>query len=164
MDEVEARELLRQQLAEFKAAQGMLTTARATMESSRLIIAGICKRYPNLETGVSMAELQADPWESGEKPRGSEAVLATLQVNENQWFTVAQMVQALDDRGWLPESENPANAVRTALERLVTAKDTHVEKGRRKHDQTVVYRFTEMVDDPWEKPLPGGGFDEEPPF
>ena len=85
-----------------------------------------------------------------------------LQVAENQWFTVMQMVEALDERNWLPDSQNPPNAVRAALERLVTANDSHVEKGKY-NNGTVIYRYhDEAIQAHSPKPVSGYGFDEEP--
>ena len=49
------------------------------------------------------------------------------------------MVTQLTQPGWLPDSDNPAPAVRTALERLVAAGE--VTKGR-DDTGTVTFRYT----------------------
>ena len=92
--------------------------------------------------------------ESSERPRGAEAILSILQVEENTWFNVKEVVKLLEERGWLPESDNPPNAVRTALVRLVAAVDSNVQKGST-NGGTVVYRYHEPED-------PGHGYSEEP--
>jgi len=137
----EARDLLRKCQRERKEAREMVAVGQATFESSQLIIQGILKRFPDLAVEEKAWE---DLWETQtERPRGAQAVLSVLQVDENQWYTVVKMVDVLAERGWLPpESENPANAVRAALERLVAAKDSDVEKGKTTSG-TVMYRYHE---------------------
>jgi hypothetical protein len=137
----EARDLLRKCQRDRKEAREMVTAGQATVESAQLIIQGILKRFPDL--AVEEREWE-ELWEAQtERPRGAQAVLSVLQVDENQWYTVVKMVDVLAERGWLPpESENPANAVRTALERLVAAKDGNVEKSRTTSG-TVIYRYHE---------------------
>jgi hypothetical protein len=94
-------------------------------------------------------ETSDDYHQDDDTPRGAEAVLRVLQVNENASFSVAQMVAALESRGWLPESEggDPANAVRTALERVLN-RNPGVKKLRKAG--AVAYRYNEP------EPEPGG--------
>jgi len=146
----EARQLLRRCQEDRQRAKEAVQAAQATIESSQLIIQGILKGFPEL---ADDEKEWGDLWEpEHERPRGAEAVLSILQVDENKWFSVMQMVQSLTERNWLPDSENPPNAVRAALERLVAADGNSVEKGRTKTG-TVVYRYHE------EEPP---SFDEEP--
>ncbi len=157
----EARELLRECQRDRDEGRMAVAAGQATIESAQLIIQGILKRFPDL--GADEQEWGGDLWEpKGDRPRGSEAVLSLLQVAENQWFTVVEMTEALEERNWLPESQNPPNAVRAALERLVAASDSHVEKGKY-NSGTVVYRYhNETSQVPSSLPAPGYGFDEEP--
>jgi hypothetical protein len=150
----EARDLLRRCQQDRQDAREAVAAAQATFESSRLIIQGIIKRFPEL---ADDEQEWGQLWETEtERPRGAEAVLSILQVDENKWSSVAGMVNELADRNWLPESENPSNAVRAALERLVAIPDNHVEKGKTETG-TVVYRYHEP------EPAKGGyGHDEEP--
>ncbi|MGA3215426.1 MAG: hypothetical protein ABSD97_07025 [Acidimicrobiales bacterium] len=144
----QARYLLEESQREREAAREQLAGAQVTLESTQLIIQGLLKRYPDLAADVQDVDL----WEpAATRLRGAEAVLSVLQVEENQWMTVAAVVGALDQRSLLPESDNPANAVRTALERLVAA-GSGVEKGRLNPNGTVVYRYHE----------PEPSYDEEP--
>jgi hypothetical protein len=141
MDMDEARDLLSRALKDQREARAAQADAEATVESSRLIIQGVLRRYPALAEDAR-AEAAAEGWDSGEvAPRGAEAVLRVLQVNENKTYSVPDMVQALNDRGWLPDSDDPANAVRTAMERLRTANTPGVKKFRK--EGTVLYRFNE---------------------
>ena len=129
VDIEEAQELLRRAQHDRDDATTALETAQATIESSQLIIQGIVRRFPELKGD----EKDWEPWEPPERverPRGSEAVLQILQVAENKWHDISDLVAALDSHGLLPNSANPANAVRTAVERLVSAEGAHVEKSR----------------------------------
>lgn len=75
-----------------------------------------------------------------EAPRGAEAVPIILQGSPNQWFYVSELVEALKVRGWLPDSDNPANAVRTALERVMSTPSSDVFKTRRNNKVLYSYR------------------------
>jgi hypothetical protein len=152
MDIEEARELLRRSENDRAEARTQVMNAQATLDSSRLIIQGILRRYPDLaDEEITLDVAWAD---EPDKPRGAEAVLQILQVDENQWFSVKGLVRELEDRGWLPDSPNPANAVRAALERLVGTHASGVKKARDNED-VVVYSYEEP-------PKRGYGFDEEP--
>jgi hypothetical protein len=152
----EAQELLRRAQRDRDEATTALQNAQATIESSQLIIQGIVRRFPELQDSAT-DWATFEPPDPVERPRGSEAVLQILQVAENMWFSISELVAALDERELLPASANPANAVRTAVERLVAAEDSNVEKGRRKNG-TVAYRYHE----PEPPPAPPGYGDEEP--
>jgi len=161
MDREEARILLRQCQRDRREAAEAAKAAADTVESTRLIIEGILRRFPELsEDEQEWGDLS---WEVEGQPRGDKAVLSILQVNENDWFSVFDMTEAMAQRGWLPTSENPQNAIRTALERLVTS-DMRVEKGKRS-DNRVVYRYSEEAGNEAmrsEAQTAGYGFDEEP--
>jgi hypothetical protein len=141
MDLDEARDLLSRTEQERMDARTQIRSARTTLESCRLIIQGIVKRYPELES----EDLGADDgeWElEDERPTGMEAVYRILLASEGSKFSVRGMVAELKSRGWTPNSATPANAVRTALERLRASPATAVSKGTNS-DGTVVYWYGE---------------------
>ena|SRR5579862_8231293 len=154
MELTQARELLEECKRDRVLAQVQAQAARAKSESATLIIQGLLRRFPELREEAPVADRD---WEIKvtDGPTGADAVLQILQVDEGQGYTVREMVAALEERGWLPQSENPPNAVRTALERL-RAQNIGVSKGRNRHD-VVTYWFNEP--DP---PKGGYGYDEEP--
>jgi hypothetical protein len=147
MELEEARDLLRRSQEEYQEANEMIKSAQATIESTQLIIRGILKRYPELAETE-----QVDGLDLREPPplRGAEAVLDVLRVNEGKTYSVTEMMQALKRQNSLPDSENPAPAVRTALERLL-AGGKGVTKSRTAKG-TVVYRY-DAAD---EGPTPSG--------
>ncbi len=148
MELEESRDLLRRCQQDRKAARDALSTAEATIESSGLIIQGILRAFPELINEADEAEdIFGAAKEPAERLKGAEAILSVLQVSENQWFSVMDMTNVLDNRGWLPESANPPNAVRSALERIF-ASERSVEKGTR-NDGTVVYRYHEQKEEPF---------------
>jgi hypothetical protein len=164
VEKQEAEELLRRAQRDGEEARAALATAEATIESSQLIIQGVLRRFP---------ELQDEPWvnrpESVERPargmdaveqpaRGMDAVEQVLLVDEDQWFTISKLVDKLAEIGSLPDSANPPNAVRTAVERLRAAEGSNIEKAR-SQSGAVIYRYHEP------EPEPTGGYqsyDEEP--
>lgn len=141
MNVYEAQQILVGAIADRREARAALVEAEATLESSRLIIQGILRRFPELAEDAQQ-DAGAEAWE-GEPapPKGAEAVLKVLQVNENRMFSVADMVEALAEQGWSPDSKDHPNAVRTALERLLNSKTPGVKKFRR--EGAVLYRFNE---------------------
>jgi hypothetical protein len=155
----EARDLLRKCQDDREGARESMRAAAATIESSQLIIQGVLKRFPELAVEEGESGELWEP-ESTDRPRGSEAVLSILLVAEDQWFSVLEVVEALAERSLLPASDNPANAVRTALERLKGTPSSHVHKGRR-NSGTVVYRYSEQEGGTPPEPQ-GYGYSEEP--
>jgi hypothetical protein len=153
MDIEQARDLLLGALKDWADADELKREADARIESDKLLVQAAVTRFPELRIEVADAALLAD-WgrvPGDETPKGSDAVLQILQVHENAYFTVQAMVNALEERGWLPNSANPPNAVRTALERLVATPDSGVVKDARGNG-AVSYAYYE----------PKKGFDEEP--
>jgi len=91
-------------------------------------------------------------------PKGAEAVRLILQESPNEWFFVSELVQALKARNWLPDSDNPANAVRTTLERLFNTPDSDVKKSRDINDK-VIYSYR-----PDDAPAEPPSYNDEEPF
>lgn len=115
----------------------------------RKMIDGLVEMFPALEDLLPEdLDDEEDP-----RPRGAEAVRRILADRKGNWFAVPAIVDILDRNNWMPESSNPANAVRTALERLVEREV--IEKGR-STEGVVIYRH------PQPPPPRVGGYDEEP--
>jgi len=104
---------------------------RASREAAGLkkIIRAYMDMFPELEDerGALVSEMLT---EGDDTPRGVEAVRKILHANPQERLYVSHLVEQLKARGWLPDSENPANAVRTTLERLVASPDSDVYKVR----------------------------------
>jgi hypothetical protein len=143
MNKESARELLRASRTDREEAREAVARGQAIIESAGLIIQGVLRAFPELaEEEQEFGELW-DPEQTDRPLRSGEAILQILQLQEDEWVSVQEMVEGLDRRGWLPEGENPANAVRTALERLV-ASNPHVEKGKPYENGSVRYRFSDL--------------------
>jgi hypothetical protein len=117
-----------------------LSDARLIEESAhrrvvgiRRILDGLVEMFPALEDLLPEDLDEDEP----PRPRGAQAALRALGEVPGTWFTVPMIVSNLSVRGWEPASSNPANAVRTALERLV--KTGAIEKGRSTQSE-VIYR------------------------
>ncbi|MDA4131499.1 MAG: hypothetical protein OK454_00025, partial [Thaumarchaeota archaeon] len=138
MNREEARTLLRQCQLDRSDAIEAAKVAAATVESTRLIIEGILKRYPDLsEEEQEWGEM---PGENEEQPRGDKAILAVLQEYEDHLFPVGDMVVTLVSKGWINETPNSGNAVRSALERLRSS-TPGVDKVRT--GKGMAYRYSE---------------------
>jgi len=109
-----------------------------------LVIKGILRLFPDLESGDEFEWGESD--EAVEHPRGAEAVRAIMKDAPLVWYTIPEMVEALADRDWLPQSDNPANAVRAALTRAVAQGVWGVQRGRRNDDGLVVFRYNPEKD------------------
>jgi hypothetical protein len=158
--EVEEAELLICRLVGELREQRLLAE-KASRQAAALnkIIAGYLEMFPALGSLVDDDALLHLEYTDDDAPKGAEAVRIILQESPDQWFYVSRLVQELRERGWLPDSDNPANAVRTALERLINTSDSDVKKGRDSNNR-VVYSY--RPDDA--PPLPPAGYDDEEPF
>jgi hypothetical protein len=113
--------------------------ARAREDGMRTVIAGILKIYPDLATEIEVPMASSNG--TAGRPRGAEAAQQILMSTPNKWFSVDMVVSDLGYRGWLPDSPQPANAVRTALERLITTDPEHFFKDKGEKTGKVVYAF-----------------------
>ena len=77
---------------------------------------------------------------SGPPPKGQDAVLAVLQDprSPSRRWTVGEMTEELFERDWKPDSGQPSNAVRGALNRLL---DTHPRVRRTRSDDGMRYWY-----------------------
>jgi hypothetical protein len=123
MDRTQALGILRTSYAELTEATEAVERERVRVESMTSIVGGILKLFPDLAVEAGIAP---DP---GPRPEGQEAVIRILKEFPGQQFTVLGMVDALAERDWLPMSQSPGNAVRTALARAEAAEE-HVKKVR----------------------------------
>ncbi len=129
MEQSEARravEVLRRELAE---AQAVVASAQRRAAALDKLVEGYLELFP----GLAEPDPNGTADSGAEKaPRGQDAVLKVMESIESKgrYWTLAAMVDALTKHGWLPESKGkPANAIRTALDRLAE-RDDRVHKGR----------------------------------
>lgn len=138
LTEENAAVLVGQLLGEVDEARKAMEGAQRREAAARKIIDGLIELFPSAEDWLP-EDFEDD---GAPRPRGAEAVRRVLvEMGEGRWCTVPAIVGMLDARDWLPKSSNPANAVRSALERLV--EDGRIEKSKTTDSGTVVYRFPE---------------------
>jgi hypothetical protein len=75
-----------------------------------------------------------------DRPRGQEAVRRVMVDSPGKWWTVGAMVKELEHRDWLPDTEAPAPAVRTSMERLAASPHYAITKDKGKSG-AVTYRY-----------------------
>lgn len=141
---------------------GQLGESREEVDRAQRRAVGIRKMIDALvEMFPAVEDVLPDDLDPDEvRPRGAEAVYRVLADRMGKWWRVESIVEFLEEEEWLPDSANPAKAVRSALERGVTAGD--LEKGRSKDGGLVIYRVPPPKPPTPPKAGPGGGFDEEP--
>jgi hypothetical protein len=155
MDVGEGRQLLSNWAMELRMHRQRAADSARKISAIQKIVAGLLEMFPELAGEFDLeTEFKADG-----VPRGAEAVRIVLQESPNEWFYVSALVDELRARGWLPESENPANAVRAALERLIATPGSDVKKGRDGMQNKVAYSY--RPDDAPPDPEPPR-YDEEP--
>jgi hypothetical protein len=86
---------------------------------------GLFEMFPELKQGLD--QTTADEPDDG-TPRGQEAVKRVLADSPGRGWTVSGLVEELYHRGWQPNSRDPANAVRVALERVVASDPAQFRK------------------------------------
>jgi hypothetical protein len=136
LDDEAAAQLLSDLLKQLAGEREEAQRAERRAEGIRKVIDGLVEMFP------ALWEMLPEDLDGDEetRPRGSEAVRRVLLENRGDWFTVGGVVGLLGQQGWGPTSKSPANAVRTALERLVERDD--IEKTRSTKG-AVIYRLPE---------------------
>jgi hypothetical protein len=147
LNQDDAKGLVAQLLAQLAEAREAVERSERRATGIRKMVDGLVEMFPALE------DLLPEDLDNDEepRPRGAEAVRRVLADRQGDWFTVTHIVGLLDKQNWMPNSSNPANAVRTALERLV---DTGGIEKNRSTTGAVIYRYL----------LPPSPDDQEEPF
>ncbi len=146
LNEKQAEELGRELLAQLLDTRNAVERLQRREVGIRKVLDGVIEMFPAVED-LLPEDLDDD---NEPRPRGAEAVRRVLAGDPDTWYTVTAVVGALRMREWLPNSSNPSNAVRTALERLVDSKKVRKD---RTDKGLVVYRHLE-----------GPTYDDEEPF
>jgi hypothetical protein len=146
VDRIEATRILEEAVQARQQAREAVRQGKMTADGMTLVIKGILRLFPDLESGDEF-EWGHSEEEAVEHPRGAEAVRAVMKSSPMVWYTIPEMVDALAERDWLPQSDSPANAVRGALTRAATQAAWGVQKGRQKGpDGLVVFRYNPEKD------------------
>ena len=151
--------------AEMTAARELAVANAQQATALQKIIWGYVEMYPELgklvEGQMDLPHAPPPPTDAG-APRGAEAVRFILQAEPGYPFYVSEVVDRLRNRGWLPAgSDNPANAIRTALERLVASAEDDVYKGQMRTVQGAKVTYTYDPDRAPANQGAGYGFEEE---
>ncbi len=140
LDEAGARRTVKQLLDQLKAAREAVEAAQRRAAGFRKMIDALVEMFPAIEDHLPEDLDEDEP----AHPRGAGAVWEVLGERMNQWFTVPTIVGFLERKGWAPQSSNPANAVRSALERLVESDEI---KKSRSTTGSVIYRVYDQSAD-----------------
>lgn len=164
MDAEQAEPQFRKLVAEWSQQRSLADTATRQAVALDKIIRGYIEMFPQFESVFEDEDFLPLGAESVPTPRGAEAVRLILQSRPGYNWWVTELVEALRSRDWLPDSDNPANAVRTALERLLASPESDVTK--HKYEGKVVYTYDpdRDPDAPVRNPAPAGYDPAEEPF
>ena len=139
MDEAMAKAMVSEFGAELVRQRAVAESATRQATGLIQIVSGFIEMFPGLVDGLDepvAIELSLRGHSRAmevfgleeDTPTVGEAVRRLLQSHPGTTYFVSELVQYLRERGWLPESDNPASAVRAALERLVNIKANDVNK------------------------------------
>jgi hypothetical protein len=162
--------------AELTLERNALESATRAVSALQKMIAAYYEMFPELHDRLGPSPVDARTLgvqgfvpDLPEPPRGAEAVRMVLQERPGEWLMVTDLVDELRNRGWLPYgSDNPANAVRTALERLLAMDDSDIVKGTRRQRGSpprVIYKYDPDEDRTARSPETnetGYGYDDDP--
>jgi hypothetical protein len=124
MDRQKAAEALATLNEEADELRATIRESGRQLDAVRKLIKGYIELYPDLDP-----EAEEEDEEPGEEiPRGQEAVERLLGLRPGEWVTTRDVVAGMQRRGWLPESRDPAAAVRAALQRAWDDQESLVYK------------------------------------
>jgi hypothetical protein len=141
MEQHEAEKIVRQLLDERAAARRDMDAARNRLDGFDTALKGYFQVFPALRQLTSQPAIRIDPSSSAlDQPRGQAAITQVLEAPEfeGRHWTVAQLTEELQRRGWEPDSDRPNNVVRVALSRLVES-NPRILKGPGDHG--IVYYY-----------------------
>lgn len=141
MELIEAEQAVKSLLAERESAKRELEAARKRLNGFEMAITGFLQVFPELQHQlVSPEPGKAPRILNSDQPRGQAAISEILEAPEyrGKFWTVAQMTEELQRRGWEPDSDKPANSVRVALSRL-TESNPRIHKGPGEHGHIVYF-------------------------
>jgi hypothetical protein len=117
-------------VAELRAEQ---VADQKRIDARQMVIDGMLALYPD------------QPESRQERPKTQDAIRQIMQESPGKWFTVTLMVHELETRGWSPDSDNPASAVRTAMARLAES-EPRIGKGQGEKTGSVTYSFRSRLE------------------
>lgn len=163
MDREEAATEVERLAREAREQQAIADEALRRVAGLRTIISGWLQVFPDLEVPAETIESEervdialqqktritnfVDAMRLMNAPKATDAVRQVIQERPDYPWYVSELVSEMRDRGWLPESDNPASTVRAALERLRQSSDSDVRKTY--YEGKVAYRYA--PDDPREE-------------
>jgi hypothetical protein len=129
-------------------AERMLKSFRTELEGLERRATALRKLVAGFEEYLALSEdadpalvssLSPEPESGSSYPRGREAILAVLaDRGPGDWSSIQDITDELTRRGWHPDSDNPADAVRAAVKRATDAGELQ----RIRHDgRTYLYRL-----------------------
>lgn len=133
MELEEARQLYAKAQTGLEEAMATVKRAMELRDGMAQIVSGLIRAFPELRQAEDGIEIEV------ERPRGAEAVRIILEENPESGLEASSVVARLRERGWLPESENPGNAVRAALERLIISEPARFGKVPGGRGEALVY-------------------------
>jgi hypothetical protein len=96
------------------------------------LVDSVFRRPASVQGRTAQMALGAPAGSVDERPRGQEAVRRVLADSPGKWWTVGSVVKEMEHRDWLPDTEAPMPAIRTALERLASNPQHGVRKDKGK--------------------------------
>ncbi len=159
MDQTQAAQILQALRTELEEHRATVREAVRRMEALTNIIDGYVELYPELDYAEPdhIADHEVEP------PRGQAAVERVLASRPGEYWSLQQILAAMEKRGWLPNSQNPAAAVRAALQRCWEDQASYVYKQPSGNGREVVWAYApaDIFEDPAATAHEAGHWTEE---
>jgi hypothetical protein len=156
MEETEARATVEHVIEEIAKSLALADVATKRAAGLKKLLTAYVEMFPALAPMAADALGYEPRAEGDEAPKGAEAVRLVMHERPGYRWLVSELVDELRGQGWLPTSDNPANAVRTALERLAAvpeSSDVYKSRINTRSGTKVVYCY-DPDRAPSERPAP----------
>ncbi len=161
-----ARAEVERHLASLKKWIKLQTTAARHIAGEAKIVEGYFELYPGFADEFEFDRSAALETASATSPSGAEITREILQSTPGEAWAVSEILNNMRSRGITLDSDNPANVVRAALERLVKAEDSDVHKSTDAQDRVIYWYDPDRTGTGPSPSQPSGGGrydpDEEP--
>jgi len=117
-----------------------VTATERRLGALHKLVEGYLELFPDLSDTTDTATDSAEELKPDDRPKGQEAVRRVLMASPGKWFTVPYMLEELRRHNWLPDTDEPGNAIRASLTRVVA--DPAFQKSRGLKTGAVTFAYT----------------------
>lgn len=117
-----------------------VTATERRLGALRKLVEGYLELFPDLADSAAASAAAAAESQPDGRPKGQEAIRRVLMESPGKWFTVPYMLEELRRRDWLPDTDEPGNAIRASLTRVVADPVFQKSRGAKTGAVTFAYK------------------------